>query len=85
MGDVRDFSNFMSAVIDKKAYDRIVGYIDRSRDDGHCRILIGGVTSGDTGYFVSPTVIQVEDAGHPLLREEIFGPVLAVHVYDDAR
>jgi 1-pyrroline-5-carboxylate dehydrogenase len=85
MGDVRDFSNFMSAVIDRKAYDRIAGYIDRSRSDAHSRVLIGGELEASTGYFVSPTVIEVEDAGHALLREEIFGPVLAVHVYDDAR
>jgi 1-pyrroline-5-carboxylate dehydrogenase len=84
IGDVRDFSNFMSAVIDKKAYERIAGYVDRSRKDAHSRVLIGGETDASAGYFVSPTVMEVEDARHALLREEIFGPVLAVHVYDDA-
>jgi 1-pyrroline-5-carboxylate dehydrogenase len=48
-------------------------------------VLTGGDADSSTGFFVSPTVIEVEDAGHALMREEIFGPVLTVHVYDDAR
>ena len=85
MGDVRDLSNFMSAVIDRKAYDRIGRYIEGARDDARARILIGGKTDDSQGYFIRPTVVEVEDARHRLLEEEIFGPVLAVHVYEDAR
>lgn len=85
MGDVRDFTNFMSAVIDRKAYDRNSRYLEMARTDAGCNVLAGGYASSETGYFVSPTIVQVEDAGHVLMREEIFGPVLAVYVYDDVR
>lgn len=85
MGDVRDFSNFMAAVIDKRAFDRITSYIDLARNDAGARIIAGGKADDQIGYFVAPTVVQVEDAGHRLMREEIFGPLLTVHVYEDAR
>jgi 1-pyrroline-5-carboxylate dehydrogenase len=85
MGDVRDLSNFMSAVIDRKAYDRIAHCIAGARDDAHARILTGGTADDSQGYFIRPTVIEVEDARHRLMAEEIFGPVLAIHVYEDAR
>lgn len=84
MGDVQDFSKFMGAVIDRNAFGRITRYIDGTRDDANARILIGGKADASRGWFVAPTVIEVEDAGHALMTEEIFGPVLAVHVYDDS-
>ena len=83
VGDVRDFRNFMGAVIDRRAYERITGYIEgaRKRD----KVVAGGKFSDKEGYFVDPTVIRTEDPSNRLLCEEIFGPVLAVYVYDDAK
>ena len=83
MGDPRDFRNFMGAVIDKRAFDKISEYIEHGR--GHATILAGGKVDGRKGYFVSPTLIETDDPGYKLLCEEIFGPVLTAHVYDDAK
>ncbi|HKV73756.1 MAG TPA: L-glutamate gamma-semialdehyde dehydrogenase [Gemmatimonadales bacterium] len=83
MGDVADFRNFMGAVIDRKAFDRIKGYIDQSKGQKGVTILAGGGCNAETGYFVDPTLIQVEDPEYRLMCEEIFGPVLTVYVYPD--
>ncbi len=85
MGDVADFRTFMGAVIDERAHDRLTGWLSRCKDDPACSILCGGGAPKDEGWFVEPTVIEVTDPKHPLLATELFGPVLAVHVYDDAR
>jgi 1-pyrroline-5-carboxylate dehydrogenase len=83
MGDVRDFSNFMGAVIDRKSFDKISGYIADARSNA--TIIAGGGVRGETGYFVEPTLIQTDDPGYRLMCEEIFGPVLTVYVYDDEK
>lgn len=83
MGDVRDFRNFMGAVIDQKAFHRISSYIDDARQ--HARIIEGGSCDDRHGYFVQPTLVETDDAGYRLLCEEIFGPVLTVHAYDEAK
>jgi 1-pyrroline-5-carboxylate dehydrogenase len=83
MGDVRDFRNFMGAVIDEKAFSRISEYLDDAK--ANAKVLQGGVASGDTGYFIEPTLIETTDPGYRLLCEEIFGPVVTAHVYDDAK
>jgi 1-pyrroline-5-carboxylate dehydrogenase len=83
VGDVRDFRNFMGAVIDRKAYDRIAGYLDDARRNA--TVIEGGTHDDGTGYFVQPTLIETADPGYRLLCEEIFGPVLTAYVYDDAR
>jgi 1-pyrroline-5-carboxylate dehydrogenase len=83
IGDPRDFTNFMSAVIDKKSFDNICGYIDRAKADPGCEIVTGGGYDGSTGYFVEPTTIVCEDPHYESMAEEIFGPVLSVHVYPD--
>jgi len=83
MGDPADFRNFMGAVIDKRAFDKISEYIEHGR--GNAKILAGGKVDGSKGYFVSPTLIETADPGYKLLCEEIFGPVLTAHVYDDAK
>ncbi|MGH7498641.1 MAG: L-glutamate gamma-semialdehyde dehydrogenase [Gemmatimonadales bacterium] len=85
MGDVADFRNFMGAVIDRRAFDRIRGHLGRARTDAGVKILAGGGTDDSVGYFVEPTLIQADDPAYRLLCEEIFGPVLTVHVYPDAR
>jgi len=83
MGDVRDFRNLMSAVIDQKAFHRIRSYVDDARQNA--RIVEGGGCDDAKGYFVQPTLVETDDPGYRLLCEEIFGPVLTVHAYDDAR
>ena len=83
IGDVRDFRNFMGAVIDKKAFDKISGYIGEARRSA--RIVAGGGAKGESGYYVEPTLVETSDPGYKLLQEEIFGPVVTAYVYDDAK
>ena len=85
MGDVADFRNFIGAVIDKKSFDNITGYIDRAHADSGCSIVTGGSYDGSTGYFVEPTTIVCSDPMYESMQEEIFGPVLSIHVYEDAK
>jgi 1-pyrroline-5-carboxylate dehydrogenase len=85
MGDIQDLGNFMGAVIDRKAYDRITGYIAQARQAGGASIVAGGGADDRTGYFIQPTVIEVDDPQFVTMREEIFGPVLSVFVYADAQ
>jgi 1-pyrroline-5-carboxylate dehydrogenase len=73
----------MSAVIDRKAFEKIRGYIDFAKQ--HARIVQGGGCQDEVGYFIEPTLVEVSDPAHRLLCEEIFGPVLTAHVYDDAK
>ncbi len=82
VGDVRDFSNFMGAVIDKSSFDNIAGFIRRARDSAEAEVLCGGCD--DTkGYFVQPTVILAQTPYTETMIKEIFGPVLSVYVYPD--
>ncbi|DAC20037.1 MAG TPA: L-glutamate gamma-semialdehyde dehydrogenase [Candidatus Poseidoniales archaeon] len=83
MGDVADFTNFLGAVIDKKSFDNITGYIDRAHADEGCSIVTGGNYDGSTGYFVEPTTIVCSDPMYESMQEEIFGPILSIHIYDD--
>jgi 1-pyrroline-5-carboxylate dehydrogenase len=83
MGDTRDFRNFMGAVIDQKAFDRITGYIADAKKNA--KILAGGGSSNKKGYFVEPTLVETRNPDYRLLQEEIFGPVMTLHVYDDAK
>jgi 1-pyrroline-5-carboxylate dehydrogenase len=85
MGDVADFRTFMGAVIDREAYRRIGGYLEIARTAPQAKILIGGRSDDATGFFVEPTVVQTQDPRFQLMEEEIFGPVLTVWVYADAR
>jgi len=82
MGPVDDFSNFINAVIDEKSYDNIVNYIRGAKRSSQAKIIYGGSASKKEGYFVQPTVIQAKDAKYKTMCEEIFGPVLSVHVYN---
>jgi 1-pyrroline-5-carboxylate dehydrogenase len=83
MGDVRDFRNFMSAVIDKKAFDKIASYVDDAKK--RAKILQGGKYDDKKGYFIEPTLVQTNNPEYRLLCEEIFGPVLTAYVYPDAK
>jgi 1-pyrroline-5-carboxylate dehydrogenase len=82
MGDVRDFRNFMGAVIDRKAFTKISEYLDEAR--ATATIVAGGKVDGDRGYFISPTLVETSEPGYRLLCEEIFGPVVTVYVYQDS-
>ena len=83
MGDVRDFRNFMGAVIDKKAFTKISEYLADGKKNA--KVLQGGAAHGDEGYFIEATLIETTDPSYRLMCEEIFGPVLTVYVYDDAK
>ncbi|MGH6625726.1 MAG: L-glutamate gamma-semialdehyde dehydrogenase [Burkholderiaceae bacterium] len=83
IGDVSDFTNFMGAVIDRQAYQRITTYIEETRASSSASIVAGGDHADDVGYFVRPTLIEVQDPMHKTMSEEIFGPVLSVYVYPD--
>ncbi len=82
-GDVADFSCFMGAVIDKKAYQSITSYIDFAREADDAEIIAGGGYDDSIGYFVEPTVILTTNPQFKTMQEEIFGPVLTVYVYKD--
>ena len=83
MGDARDFSNFMTAVIDQRAFDKISGYIERAKGDESCEVVAGGGSDDSTGWFIEPTIIVTSDPVSETMCEEIFGPVLTVYVYED--
>lgn len=82
-GDPTEFCNFVNAVIDEKAFKRITGYIDKARNSKDAEILFGGKSDMSQGYFIDPTVILAHDPRFVTMEEEIFGPVLSIHVYPD--
>ena len=83
MGDPADFSNFMGAVISAKAYRKINSYLDDAKNTATVEVLVGGESDDSTGYFVRPTILRTENPDYRAMREEIFGPVLTIHVYPD--
>ena len=84
MGDASDFTNFMTAVIDQRAFDKISGYIDRAKSRDTCKVICGGGYDDSIGWFIEPTIIQTTNPTSESMVEEIFGPVLTVYVYDDS-
>ncbi len=84
MGDVTDLSNFMGAVIDRKAFAKLSGVLDRAKDDDALTVVAGGTADDSEGFFVRPTILEGTDPAHEVFTTEYFGPILAVHVYDDA-
>jgi len=84
MGPTEDFGNFINAVIDEKSFSNITGYIDRAKKDRKdAQVIIGGKYDKSKGYFIEPTIIQAKNPAYRTMCEEIFGPVLTVHVYDE--
>lgn len=83
LGDVRDLTNFTSAVIDKKAYSRITAAITAAKESGDADIVAGGEFDDSTGWFIRPTIIVSDNPDHDIFRTEYFGPVLGVYVYED--
>jgi len=83
MGSPEDFSNFINAVINEKAFDSISGYIDKIKAADDAEIIVGGTYDKSEGYFISPTVAVTTNPKFLTMCEEIFGPVLTIHVYED--
>jgi len=83
-GDVTDLSHFGGAVIDRRAFDRLAGVLRGAAADPGLEMLAGGRVDDSLGFFVEPTVVVAKDPAHEMFSREYFGPVLAVHVYDDA-
>jgi 1-pyrroline-5-carboxylate dehydrogenase len=85
MGDVTDFTNFIGAVIDRAAFDSIVEYIEYAKKSKDADIIAGGKHDDSKGYFIEPTLVVAKNPRHKLMEEEIFGPVMTIHVYPEAR
>ena len=85
MGSTLDFSNFMAAVIDASSFRKLKGAIDEAAASPSCEVLCGGGADDSVGYFIEPTVVVTEDPHYRTMVEELFGPVLTIFVYDDAK
>lgn len=83
MGPTENFTNFVNAVIDEKAFDKIASYIEQAKADPNCEIIAGGGYDKSVGYFIQPTVIVTQNPKSTTMCEEIFGPVLTIYVYDE--
>ncbi|MGL1888542.1 MAG: L-glutamate gamma-semialdehyde dehydrogenase [Reichenbachiella sp.] len=81
MGSPEDFTNFVNAVIDEKAFDKIAGFIDYAKESNMAEIISGGTYDKSKGYFIAPTVIVTKDPMFKTMQEEIFGPVVTIYVY----
>jgi 1-pyrroline-5-carboxylate dehydrogenase len=82
MGGTEDFTNFINAVIDERAFKKITAYIDEAKKTDQVEIIAGGNYDGSKGYFIEPTVLKVNDPAYRTMCEEIFGPVLSVYIYE---
>jgi 1-pyrroline-5-carboxylate dehydrogenase len=83
VGDVRDFRHFMNAVIDEPSFDRIMGYVEVAKRAPGVELVAGGTGDKSVGYYIQPTILQTENPHFVTMEEEIFGPVMTVHVYED--
>lgn len=84
VGDVEDFTSYLGAVIDKRAFDKIKGYIEYARSSKDAEIFWGGAADAAKGYFIEPTIILTSNPTFKTLEEEIFGPVMTIYLYEDA-
>lgn len=85
MGGTEDFGNFVNAVIDEKAFDKISGYITEAKNSPEVEVIAGGGFDKSKGYFIEPTVLLTTNPHYRTMEEEIFGPVLTIYVYDDSK
>ncbi len=83
MGPPEDFTNFVNAVIDEASFEKLKGYIERARTDADAEVIFGGICDKSVGYFIQPTVILASDPQYITMKEELFGPVVTVYVYED--
>jgi len=81
MGSVEDFSNFVNAVITEQSFDKITKYLNDASQNAGVKIIAGGKTDKSKGYFIEPTILEVQDPNYITMSEELFGPVLTVYVY----
>jgi 1-pyrroline-5-carboxylate dehydrogenase len=84
VGDPEDFGNFIGPVIHEASFKKLAGAIDAAKQDQELELLVGGSYDGSKGYFIHPTIYETTNPNHPLLSQELFGPILVIHVYDDA-
>ena len=85
MGDPRDFTNFMCAVIDGSSYKQLKSAIDEASASNDADVVLGGKCDDSKGWFIEPTIIEAKDPAYITMRDELFGPVMTVFVYDDAK
>ncbi|MEI6297378.1 MAG: L-glutamate gamma-semialdehyde dehydrogenase [bacterium] len=85
MGPPEDFTNFINAVIDEASFDKLKGFIDRAKEDADAEVIYGGNCDKSVGYFIEPTVILTMDPLYITMKEELFGPVVTIFVYEDER
>ena len=85
MGPPEDFTNFVNAVIDEASFDKLKGFIDQAREDQDAEVIYGGNCDKSKGYFIQPTVILAKKGDYITMKEELFGPVVTIFVYDDAK
>ncbi len=83
MGPPEDFTNFINAVIDEAAFDKLVGFIEKAKQDKDADVIFGGEYDKSVGYFIEPTVILAKKPDYITMEEELFGPVLTVYAYED--
>lgn len=83
MGTTEDPSNFINAVIDRKSFDKLAGYLDQAKKDKDAEIIVGGGYDDSVGYFIEPTVIVTTNTIYPTMCTELFGPIITIFVYED--
>ena len=83
IGTPEDFTNFVNAVIDERAFDKISGYIASAKKDSQATVIAGGTYDKSEGYFIAPTIITTTNPHYLTMEEEIFGPVLTIYIYED--
>jgi 1-pyrroline-5-carboxylate dehydrogenase len=84
IGDPEDYSNFIGPVIHQGSFDKLSKVIDDAKNDSELELLVGGKYDGSKGFYIHPTIYATTNPSHPLLKQELFGPVIVVYVYDDA-
>ncbi|PVX45280.1 delta-1-pyrroline-5-carboxylate dehydrogenase [Flavobacterium sp. 103] len=85
MGSPEDFSNFITAVIHEGSFDKLASYIDQAKKDADAEIIVGGNYDKSVGYFIEPTIIVTTDPHYSTMETELFGPVMTIYVYEDAK
>ncbi len=85
MGSPEDFGNFINAVIHQNSFDKLAGYIDQAKKDSDAEIIVGGGYDKSVGYFIEPTVIVTTNPKYKTMETELFGPIMTIYIYEDAK
>ena len=83
VGDPRDFSNFINAVIHKNSFNKLKSVIQKAKKDKKAKIIFGGEYDDSIGYFIEPTIILTNDPDYDTMKNELFGPIVTIYVYND--